>query len=63
MVKQIQVREAEFTDYVKRLKGALLVSGDDGQVVYNNIKEELDIKKKDLHTMLSKYGATLEAEI
>jgi hypothetical protein len=63
LVAELSKLTAEFTKYLTRLNGAQMVGGDDGQVVYNNIKAELDVKKKALHTMLSKYGATLEAEI
>ncbi len=61
MAKEIQGREAEFTQAVNRLRSALTLGADDAQILYNSIKADIDAKKKSLHEMLIKYGNNLEA--
>ncbi len=61
LAKEIQNREAGFKQAITRLNTALTVGGDDGQILYNNIKADIDAKKKSLHEMLIKYGNNLEA--
>jgi hypothetical protein len=61
LAKEIQNRENEFKKLITRLNTALTVGGDDGQILYNNIKADIDAKKKSLHELLTNYGNNLEA--